>query len=484
MRGPAGLAALALVLLPGCAEPRRAGELPPAATESRVDVWIEALEPGVGEVAFTLAAVSLRDEGGELHELGLHAPVVASAELSRRSAVAGGVVPPSTYTSVVLRVERASIGPATSARAARLLPGDAAELPPPELEPAAPIAVEYEVPVRVRIGLRDAASLFLVWDVARSVVAGEGFRGVFSATRDGLRVRLGTLYATDETSGTVLALDRASGAVVGTGKVGSKPTALAVSADRGRVFVANAGDGSLSVLEIRRNRVTSTIPVRLGAGTSDVVVAVPGRLVAATNSALDTVSIFDVAESTRVGDVRVGRGPVRLAAAQRGRRLFVVNSRSDDLSVIDVSSLATVATIPLESEPSDVALDPRERRLVVCHRTSQNLLVLDAASLAVVDSIFVGRDATAVLFDRRRDRVYVARTRPDELAVVDLGLKAVVRRIPLEGAVTSLAQPLDGQSVYGASPGLSAIVVADVVRGGTDPPLPCGSRPTDVVVVD
>ena len=53
------------------------------------------------------------------------------------------------------------------------------------------------------------------------------------------------------------------GQVVGTGKAGAGPRALAVSRDRRELYVANAGDGSVSIVDARRNFADSTIPVGL-----------------------------------------------------------------------------------------------------------------------------------------------------------------------------------------------------------------------------
>ena len=101
-----------------------------------------------------------------------------------------------------------------------------------------------------------------------------------------------------------------------------------------------------------------------------------------------------------------------------------------------------------------------------------------------VDSIFIGGDATAMLADRRRDRVYVARARPPELVIVDRRLSAVVRRIPLMGPVISLAQPIEGSVIYGASPELGGVIPIDVLSAEAGELIVCGQSPTSVAFVD
>ena len=452
---------------------------------SRVDLFLRPTARRGFDVVLDLESVALRNDDGELLELELQQATISSAEGVRPVQFAGAPVPPGSYLAIHLRVRRAGLVAAGAQTALTLLPALESAAPPRELTPdEEQEPMEYVVPVRSILRSRDALALFLDWNVGASLVGSSGLRPALAAEQSTPQVVLGRLYVTDAETGSILVLDPASGDILATGKVGNQPKALAASRNRRRVFVANARDGSLSLFDLRENQTTSSIPVRLGAGTQDVAVVDP-RVVVAANRSLDTVSFFDVlAEERRFDDVNVGRGPVRLAVSERLRRVFVVNGLSDDVSVIDVNSRSVVGTIAVESQPTDISMDRRERELFVGHETSPNLLVIDASTLAVVDSIYVGRDVTAVLADRRRDRVYVAKGRPSELVVVDRRLKSVLRRVRLSGDVENLAQPLEGSLVYGAAPRLGGVLVINVIRAREEALLPCGSSPTDVVVLD
>jgi YVTN family beta-propeller protein len=425
-----------------------------------VDVFVRIVGSQSEVVVLELDGVRLRDSTGSERDLPLVHSTVESSRASS-AALAGGSVEPARYETLVLSVRSASIrSPAGRAALALLGPGERGSA-----EPGAETegAVAYEIPIQIVVRSRQAASLFLSWDVDASVIDRSGFQPVFTTAVETARPTLGTVYVTDAAAGSVVSLDRASGAVVATNKVGAGPAGIATSTGRRLLYVANADDGSLSVVDIRQETNTSAIPVRLGADTCDVVVADPPDIVATANRGVDTVTFFDVRRLVRLGDVRVGRAPVRLVPAPRQRRLFCVDSRSDTLSVLDINTQAVVATIPVEAAPVDASIDRRQRELFVGHRTAQNLLVIDAARLNVVDSIYVGGN---------------------ELAVVDRRLKTVIRRIPISGVVESLVQPLEGPYVYGAAPELGALVVVNVITGREEPSLPCGTRPSDVAVVD
>jgi len=507
---------LLAALLAACGEVRRGGELPVEATASRVDVFLRAAPTDAGRVTVLVDELRLRDESGGTRLLQLTRSRIDSVEATRRLSLAGGIVQPGAYASIVLRVRSASLevdGERRELRLAPSLPVDPQDVAVEELpveaaadadvgadedtdgddaaedsgeSPDEPTAawVEYEIPVRVEVRPHDAVSIFLEWNVAASLLPGGGFRPVFAVGLERPQVRLGLLYVTDSATGSVLALDRTTGEVVATGKAGAGPSALAISRNRVDLFVANAGDGSISFLDTRRNLVEFVVPIRLSARTSDVVVADEGRMIAASNPGNDTVSLFNTLNVSRLGDIRVGRSPTRLAAAPRLRRVYVVNALSNQLSVIDINSREVIATLGLEADPSYVAIDRREKFLYVGHTTSPNVLIFDAESLGLVDSVFVGGGVTAMLADRRLDRIYVARERPNEIAVIDRRLSAVMRRIQISGRVTGLAQPVEGSLIYGAAPDRGGLVVIDVTVGKEQPLLPCGRAPTDVVVVD
>lgn len=469
-----------LLALSACGEPRQADSLPLAAVTSRVDVFVSS--PGGSPVlGLRFAAAWLRDDDGRLAELPLARRELRSDEAARRLLLAGGGVPAAGYSALVLDLE-AGWAERDGGRQDLRLSGPPPGVAPEPADAPADLA-RIEIPLRLALGRRDAASVFLDWDAPGSL-EGDLLRPALQVSLETPRVRLGLLYVADAAAGTVLSVDRSTGQVAGTARVGRNPLSLALSRDRRDLFVANSGDGSITVIDTQRSTARLNLPVRLGADTSDIVIAEEGRLVAACNPGLDTLSLFDVRTGARVADVKTGRRPTRLAVAPLLRRLFSANARSDDVSVIDTSSRSVVATLATESEPVDLAVSRDERELYVVHRTSPNLLVVDAGSLQVLQRIFVGDDASAVLADRRFDRVYVARGRPAELAVVERSMNAVTRRIPVAGRIEVLAQPPEGPRLFGAVPGRGGLSIVDVLAGREELLQPCGSVPAHVLVVD
>lgn len=136
--------------------------------------------------------------------------------------------------------------------------------------------------------------------------------------------------------GSVSILDVATGRLLRTVTVGSDPTALTVDARHGHVFVTNLGSattGMLDVLDARSARVVSTLTLRPSASArgaiSTALDGVAGRLVVAVTSRRgpggSSVSIFDTASLRRLIVVNAGLTPIAaLAVDERTHHAFVL----------------------------------------------------------------------------------------------------------------------------------------------------------------
>jgi YVTN family beta-propeller protein len=476
---------LALCVGGACNQTPARRQTPLETQRGRVDVFLRCTDPSPRTVELEFASVELRSDSGTSVPLALSQSTYSSAELARRLPLAGGSVPPASYTALVLRFRGARLQSADGPIELRLSTPAAPELEAaPALEATLGNGEALLLPLRARLGRQDALALFVDWNVPASLSGGADFAPVLTLSTERPRASLGLLYAVNESAGSVLAIDRSSGEVVATYKVGSRPRAAVLARDRRRLFVASSGDGTLDVLDVQQGSVASSVPFGASARSQDVALGSFDRVAAIAQRDLNRVSIVDAATGSRLADVPVGRAPSRLVSAPLLQRLYVVSGGSDTVDVVDLQSYQVIAQLPTEARPTDAVLDRRERELYVAHAVSPNLLVYDAATLAQRASIHVGSDMTALLADRRRDRIYVARTHPHEIVVVDRELGSVLRRIPIAGRVQALAQPLEGAEIVGAAPELGALIVVDVVIGAALESIRCGGSPTDVVSSD
>ena len=116
----------------------------------------------------------------------------------------------------------------------------------------------------------------------------------------------GTVYVTDDDTGTVNVIDVATNAWIATVSVGSEQAEIAVDPAAGTVYVADPSDETVSVIDVTTATVTATIPV----GSAPAAVAVdPSTHTLYVATSGDTVSVIDVALPTPVITVTSSRNP-------------------------------------------------------------------------------------------------------------------------------------------------------------------------------
>jgi YVTN family beta-propeller protein len=190
---------------------------------------------------------------------------------------------------------------------------------------------------------------------------------------------------------------------VRTGGLPGSPTGLAFGPD-GSLYVARTGIGGVDVLDPEL-RLSRTIPT----GRFPGAVAFGKRLYVA-NAGDGTVTVVD---PTDPPPITVGAQPSGLATSPDGRLLYVADSGSDDVMLIDTTTLAAVATVPVGRAPAAVVADARRAWVV----GEGQVTVIDAVSRAVVASVGVGGAALALSADG--GQLYVADTDANAVRIVD-----------------------------------------------------------------
>jgi YVTN family beta-propeller protein len=172
--------------------------------------------------------------------------------------------------------------------------------------------------------------------------------------------------------------------------VGSQPLGVGLDATLGRVYVANSGDNSVSVLDESNDRVMATI--------------------------------------------QVGQKPFfHVAVDETRHQVYVTNNGDGTLAVLDGQANRRLATVSdLSGAPEGVGVHPGRNRVYVT-RGGHTLSVVNAASRAVIADLDTGAFNHTVAVDPTLDQAYVSRSNPDVLTVVDLVRNRIVTDIPATG---------------------------------------------------
>jgi YVTN family beta-propeller protein len=210
-------------------------------------------------------------------------------------------------------------------------------------------------------------------------------------------------------------------APLGTITVGNTPRGLAVDSNRQRVYVANFGSGSVSVI----NSHTNTVPATLGGlpGATGLALDTTRNVLWVTNYTTNQVTPIEINAAattfTPRQPVAVGAGPWGTAYNPVDGYVYVANSLADTVSVLDAASYAVVGTLSGSfSQPYHLASNPFTGKTYVANFGSASVTVLESGGIAGVVGLYDSVQPYGLAVDDIRNLVYVATVRPHRIVVL------------------------------------------------------------------
>lgn len=152
------------------------------------------------------------------------------------------------------------------------------------------------------------------------------------------------------------------------------------------------------------------------------------------NASEKLVSVIDAASATVTTTIPVGESPFSMAANAAGSRLYVANAYSDTVSVIDTATNVVIATIPVQYFPASIAVNPSGSFVYVTNSRSDTVSVISTVSGVVTSSIPVAHGPQGIVVDPGGNRVYALGTNDRYISVIDTAKNAVVDTIAVGGA--------------------------------------------------
>ncbi|HEY6536451.1 MAG TPA: YncE family protein, partial [Candidatus Nitrosocosmicus sp.] len=135
----------------------------------------------------------------------------------------------------------------------------------------------------------------------------------------------------------------------------AEPYGVAYDPNDSRVYVADFGINSVSVIDTKTNTVNATISD--GSGIYDVAYDSHDGRVYVTNYGTSSVSVIDTKTNTVNATITVGTQPYGIAYDPNDGWVYVTNYGSNTVSVIDTKTNTVITTIPVGFEPTGVAYD-------------------------------------------------------------------------------------------------------------------------------
>ncbi|MBM4000610.1 MAG: c-type cytochrome [Planctomycetes bacterium] len=170
-------------------------------------------------------------------------------------------------------------------------------------------------------------------------------------------------------------------------------------------------------------------------------------------------------DAARADDTTAYRSPFAIQAAPDGKTVYVTDRTSANVSVLDVANMSKRGEVALHGNPFGLALSKDGATLYVAEHGAGTVAVINTGSLEITSRIAVGKWPTAVATSETPKRLYVGNQDRDSISVIDLGQNpaAVVKEIPVTREPSCIAVSPDGQRV--------AVTNLMALGRGTDPDL-------------
>lgn len=177
----------------------------------------------------------------------------------------------------------------------------------------------------------------------------------------------------------------------------------------------------------------STIPV--GKYPHGLRPSPDGKWVYVANAKDTTLSVIDTATNTKVADIEVGQKPVQVAFSPDGKFVYFSLNAENAIGKVDVASRTLVGKVKVEGGPIQVFVTPDNKNILAANQGTQDnpsttVSIIDAATFTVAKTIETGKGAHGVVIDPSGKHAYITNIYGNNLAVIDLATRQVVKTIP------------------------------------------------------
>jgi GNAT superfamily N-acetyltransferase len=136
--------------------------------------------------------------------------------------------------------------------------------------------------------------------------------------------------------------------------VGNGSEGFDVSPDGKESWVANAQDGTVSIIDVLRKKVTQTLAADVG-GANRLKFTADGKLALVSTLGGPNLTVIDASTRKTIKRIPVGHGAAGIVVQPDGLRAFVACSPDGYVAFVDLHSLEQVGRIEIGKDPDGMA---------------------------------------------------------------------------------------------------------------------------------
>ena len=266
------------------------------------------------------------------------------------------------------------------------------------------------------------------------------------ATITATPVSEGFAYIANGGDGTISVINVATNTIVSTIIPPHDPACVCISPDGSKAYIGcSDGSSTVTIINTTTNAIISTIPVSSSGESTGIVVSPDGTTLYVANYVTGTVSVVNIATSTVVAVIPVGANPYGIAISPDGSKVYVAFTFSTNISVINTTTNTITANITAGSVP-DIAVSPNGNIYVPVSNLN-NVSVINPITNSVIAVIPVSASPGVIALSPDGTRAYVA-TGQSNVSVINTSTNTVLSLISVGSNPESICVSPDGHFVY------------------------------------
>lgn len=245
-------------------------------------------------------------------------------------------------------------------------------------------------------------------------------------------------------------------------------------------YVANTGNGTLSIVDVPSLSVVNTVEV--GPRPSGVRAHPTRAEIWGVSSTGGYVWVVDARQGSVTARIPVGEGAYALDFSPDGTRAFVAASRSGRITAIDCQTKQVSQTVALEHEPWLIRVTPDGRMLAIPQRAAGRLTLLDAETLATLAIIPVAERPEHVVILPDSSKAFVSAAGAGQVSVVDLRARVLLTNLPLGSPAAAFMLKPDGGELFVSTPDQNSLTILNTWTNEVTETVMAGDRPISGVM--
>lgn len=177
---------------------------------------------------------------------------------------------------------------------------------------------------------------------------------------------------------------------------GKSPSHIDFTKDSKLAFVNNVMSGNITVVDVEKLEIISTIDV--GKMPNESELSPDDKYLYVANVQDGTISIVDVNEGKEIDKIKTGEGTHGVAVSKDGKYVWTTNRFSKDISVFDIEKKQVIKTIKINGEPNHISILPDSDIVYVSNLQSEDISVMDMKSYKIIKTINIGKEPHEIVF--------------------------------------------------------------------------------------